>query len=207
MGETVFERGFFNLGRISGVPVRLHWTAPLGAWFFSGLSFDPAAILCFLGVVLVHELGHALMVKLSGARVVGIELTGYGGVCRWQGDPPVLARGRIAWGGVWAQLALAAVVAVFWELGGPGQSLRPLLVDRNLGMALFNLLPVPPLDGFEAWQLPFKWGRQVRARLTGRPADFEPLTAPPVEDFGDHQAQAKQIADALLAQARRDPEE
>ena len=36
-----------------------------------------------------------------------------------------------------------------------GNPLGRALIRMNIVMALFNLLPIPPLDGAEAWQLLF----------------------------------------------------
>lgn len=205
MGVTLF-----HLGR---VPVRLHWSVLLGLLVFSGFRFDPVGWLGVLGLILVHEAGHALVVKWAGGRATTIELTGFGGLCRWEGDVSPTGRAAIAWGGVWAQLVVLAVAVSLGALGVQPESvfgwrLLSIATASNVWMIAFNLLPVSPLDGAEAWRLPLLLGRRVRARLSGhRDVVHEP--AEPADDFA-HDApeadRARALASELLDAARR-PEE
>jgi Zn-dependent protease len=157
--------GYFRVGRVAGVDLRLHWSVPAGAVLFGGLSFEPVLWLAFLLVILVHELGHALLVKSLGFRVMGLELTGFGGHCRWRGSADTLAHAWIAWGGVLAQLALLlGTLAVRAVSGAPesqwGTSVAYAFINVNLWIIGLNLLPFPPLDGARAWGL----FRQLGAR-------------------------------------------
>jgi stage IV sporulation protein FB len=177
--------GAWSLGRIGGVAVRLHWSALLGAIFFSGFRFAPGAWLGFVAVILVHELGHALVVRVTGQHVFGVDVHGLGGECRWAGHATPLQRAAIAWGGVWAQLALFAVaLPVSWvvghHLGAFGADLLHALTWSSLSLAAINLLPIAPLDGAEAWKLP----RLLAARLRERRAASRkpPPPAAPVPD-------------------------
>lgn len=205
MGVTLF-----HLGR---VPVRLHWSVLLGLLVFSGFRFDPVGWLGVLGLILVHEAGHALVVKRAGGRATAIELTGFGGLCRWEGDVSPTGRAAIAWGGVWGQLVVLAVAVSLGALGVQPESafgwrLLSIATDSNVWMIAFNLLPVSPLDGAEAWRLPLLLGRRVRARLSGhRDVAHEP--AEPADDFAHDSPEAdraRALASELLDAARR-PEE
>lgn len=157
-GHAMLGDGYFRVGRVAGVDLRLHWSVPAGAILFGGLSFEPVLWLAFLFVILVHELGHALLVRSLGFRVLGLELTGFGGHCRWRGNADALAHGWIAWGGVLAQLGLLlgtlAARAVF---GAPesswGAAVTYAFINVNLWIIGVNLLPFPPLDGARAWGL------------------------------------------------------
>lgn len=63
---------------------------------------------------------------------------------------PRVGMGLVAAAGPLSNLILAAIVAVPIRLGLPPGSLRGLLftvIIVNIGIALFNLLPIPPLDG------------------------------------------------------------
>jgi stage IV sporulation protein FB len=172
----MFETGFLQIARIRGAPVRIHWSVALGALFFTGLRFEPAAWFAFLALVLVHELGHAVVVLRCGLRVVGIDVLAFGGVCRWSGDSTPLQRAVIAWGGVLAQLLLlGATWGVVLATGAPtsrfGMELVSVFTETNLWLAMINLLPIPPLDGATAWTLPRAWkarsprpSRMARAR-------------------------------------------
>jgi hypothetical protein len=117
-----FEHGYLKLGRWRGAPVRVHWSAPVGALLLGQLRFVPGFWLAFVGLILVHELGHALMVMLAGARVRAVNVTGLGGECRYDGEVTELRRALIAWGGVLAQLAVLVVVGSALLLFGAPRS-------------------------------------------------------------------------------------
>jgi len=162
--------GYLTLGRWRGAPVRAHWTLPIGAMLFGQGRFVPGFWLGFFMLVLVHEVGHALLVRRYGQRVVSIDVHGLGGACRWSGDPTAIDRARIAWGGVLAQAALLVgshlALAFF---GAPetafAAQLATAFTTTNLWLIGINLIPVPPLDGAEAWKLP---GLLARHRATGQ---------------------------------------
>src|SRR3712207_2838554 len=98
--------GYFRVGRLATVVLRLHWSVPVGALVFGSLRFEPVLWLAFLALILVHDLGHALLVRAVGFRITGVDLTGFGGQCRWRGKPDALEQALIAWGGVLAQTVL-----------------------------------------------------------------------------------------------------
>jgi stage IV sporulation protein FB len=142
-----------------GVPIRVHTSALVGAVLFGGFAFAPGAWIGFLLVVLVHELGHAAVVRFTGNHVQCIDVHVLGGECRWFGHPTPTERAAIAWGGVWAQLALFFVAlpiqhAVGDAWGRFGTDLLEALTWQSLILAAINLLPFVPFDGAEAWKLP-----------------------------------------------------
>jgi Zn-dependent protease len=65
---------------------------------------------------------------------------------------PRVGVGMVALAGPLSNLVVAAVVAIPLRLGLPLPGLLGLLVwtvvIANIGLAVFNLLPIPPLDGF-----------------------------------------------------------
>jgi Zn-dependent protease len=152
------QGGFLSLGRWRGVPLRVHVLTPLGALFFTRFRLEPGAWLGFFLVILLHEMGHALLVMGYRLRVSSIDLYPYGGVCRWSGSATEWERAVIAWGGVLAQAALFALtVSIVRVAGLPstifGRELVDVFLLTNLLLMTINLLPFPPLDGAEAWKL------------------------------------------------------
>jgi len=89
-------RGSVTIARIWGAPIRLHWSVVVGLVLVGGLQ--PGAWLGFLAVILAHEVGHAVLVRHFGQRVVGLSLHALGGECHWIGQPNRLQRALIALG-------------------------------------------------------------------------------------------------------------
>ena len=156
--KKMFVDGYWQIGRIRRIPIRVHWTAPLAAVIFGRLAFVPVFWLAYLGLILVHELGHAATVLLCRARVVGIDLDGAGGLCHWRGDPTSIQRALIAWGGVIGQF-IAGLFALALDLAfGPffneyASQVFNVFTRVSLFLAAYNLIPVRHLDGVEAWKI------------------------------------------------------
>jgi len=158
----VFGSGYLNLGRWRGAVIRLHWSILLGAVVFGGFRFDPVFLAGYVGLVLLHEIGHALVVWRYGHSVTIIEATGFGGTCHWSGNATPFEESAIAWGGVLAQAALLAGAYAWVAWGSPPASaaewtLIQLATSTNLWLIAVNLMPVPPLDGAKAWQIFANW--------------------------------------------------
>jgi Zn-dependent protease len=161
----MLESGYWKIAEVRGVPVRLHWSLPVGMLLLGGLS--PLFWVAFVALVLLHEAGHAFLVRRYGFRVLAIDITGFGGLCRWEGFASDHQRSVIAWGGVAAQALLLvvslAVVLVFgWPSSWVGRSLASVFIQSNLLVMAINLLPFRPFDGAEAWQLPRRWYERLR---------------------------------------------
>jgi Zn-dependent protease len=154
----VWSRGFLTVARIRGIPVRFHWTTPLCAFIAGRFDYVPGLWLGYLLLVLLHELGHAAAVRYHGHEVEGIDVHGLGGLCRWSGLATPIERATIAWGGVWAQMVIFAGAHIaLAALGRPESSFVAQLAHAatgvNLWLMAINLIPLPPLDGAEAWPL------------------------------------------------------
>lgn len=212
-----FQRGFVQVGRVAGVPVRLHWTAPLGALVLSGFHWAPVRWLVVLGLIVVHELGHAAVVKAVRARATAIEVTGFGGLCWWEGEVTPIGRAAIAWGGVAAQLLLLwaalAVEALGWKPASEAAwQVWSTLTFSNAWLIAINLLPFSPLDGGEAWSLPVLLGASLRQRVVRKAAPVGPAPLP-VEvrdeafEAGDRREEVSALVKSMLDGARRDEED
>lgn len=153
----MFSTGYYTIGRFKGAPIRIHWSAPLGALFFGGFAFRPGFWLGFFVVIILHELGHAVVVKAVRQHVAGIDVIALGGVCKWSGPVTSIQRALIAWGGVWAQMLLFAAAQITLFFWAPPTAffadLAVVLTTTNLWLMALNLLPFRPLDGAEAWPL------------------------------------------------------
>lgn len=153
----MLQGGSITVAHIRGVPIRVHWSTPLGAVLFTGFSINPLVWIGYFLVVLIHELGHAAAVWSNGYEVVGIEVNGLGGRCEWAGDPTAKQDAVIAAGGVAAQALLFLGTVILLAVTGPLpwflDGVAHVFVTINVWILLVNLLPIPPLDGSRAWTL------------------------------------------------------
>ena len=92
----------------------------------------------FLLAAAVHEFGHLTVLWLSGGTVQQLCLTGCGAVLRCSLPSSPFSRAAICLAGPAASFALTA-------LANPLGAYR--LAGASALLGLFNLLPVPPLDG------------------------------------------------------------
>jgi hypothetical protein len=173
----VFDTGYLTVGRLGKrygrAPIRLHWTLPVGMLVFTRFHFVPGAWAAFGGLVLLHELGHAFLVRRARMQVMSVDVHGFGGSCQWYGVPTPTWRAVIAWGGVLAQgMALLIALPIHLFVALPPIPFVVQFVDAlvwtNLTLIVLNLLPIPPLDGAQAWPLVGLWLRRRRTRRDER---------------------------------------
>jgi Zn-dependent protease len=183
-----------RFGRIAGIPVGASWSAlliaGLIAWSLAGSllpaevpGLAPAAYWLaglagaglFLGSLLAHEIGHALVARRAGLSVRGITLWLLGGVALLEDEPATPGDElRVALVGPAVSLALAVVFGLAAVAGSlaalPAAAVTVVawLAVANAALALFNLLPAAPLDGGRVlrgllWR---RHGSRVRASVT-----------------------------------------
>ena len=164
--------GTVTLGRIIGIPLRLHWSFPLlllyVVWQASqagitgvGLVWEAVFVLAIFGCVLLHECGHALAARAYGIRSLDIVLLPLGGVVRLERNPPT-PTGEIivALAGPAVNVILAGLIgAVFVVRAGLLQGAEvpdvglwtggfaARLAVVNIALLVFNLIPAYPMDG------------------------------------------------------------
>ena len=155
------ENPIFELRGPWGVPIQFGGSLMLLFLIFVPLSGSPeqmmigaALALMLIGSILLHELGHAWGSLIQGVRVKRIMIFGGGGFCergasatRYQ-DELIVAMGPIVNLVIWA----IASLAVPYVDGLAGWMLA-WLAQINLFLALFNLVPLMPLDGGKLFQL------------------------------------------------------
>lgn len=173
----------FRLARVAGIDIKLHatfvlilafgafvWGTPFG---LNGALFGVLLMALLFACVALHELGHALMARHLGIPVREILLLPIGGVAML-GRTPSKARDEllIAAAGPVVNVAIVALLlpalAALWAngalpagglapgVGEPGLATALLwLVQANIFLVLFNMIPAFPLDG----------GRILRAGL------------------------------------------
>jgi len=157
------EENYWQLGRWRRIPVSMHWTVLIAfAWlylFFWDLLATAIASVAFFALLVIHELGHVAVLRWRKIPVERITLYGVHGETShaWAGpDDQIL----VAWGGVFAQIAVL-LLAIGFSLLVPWSSspaaamvLGPVLLvftKLNVFVMIIALLPIGPFDGRAAW--------------------------------------------------------
>jgi Zn-dependent protease len=158
------RQGSIHLFRLAGVDVSLHWWWFLVAFYqlrggpgdYSSILWKVFEYLALFLIVLTHEFGHAMACRQVGGTANRIMLWPFGGVAYV--DPPQRP-GAMLWSiaaGPLVNVALApilyAAVQFSKSAGLPDASPDVYILLRhvffiNLGLLLFNILPIYPLDG------------------------------------------------------------
>lgn len=165
----------FTVARLFGIPLRIHalflvLVVPLLAASGAHAGEVATFLALLFASVLLHELGHSLVARAFGARILDITLWPLGGLSRMEGIPESPRKELvIALSGPAANAAaLLAVLPFGASVGarslGVGAPTLDLLATIQASLALFNLIPAFPMDG----------GRALRALLTPR---YGPLAA------------------------------
>ncbi|MEX0652831.1 MAG: M50 family metallopeptidase [Phycisphaeraceae bacterium] len=162
--------GSFRLFRAFGINVYLHWTWFLLAFvvYYLGVFADPlwslAIFITLFAIVLLHEFGHALACKSVGGKANRIVLWPLGGIAFVRPpERPGAMLWTIAAGPLVNVLLIPVTLAIFMAVAG-----NPLafgfntasdlerfvfaIASMNVGLLLFNLLPIYPLDGGQIFQ-------------------------------------------------------
>ncbi|MBR2283734.1 MAG: M50 family metallopeptidase [Ruminococcus sp.] len=110
-------------------------------------------ILCFYAVSVMHELGHAAAVYLSGGRITALELSGFGIMMESEQPGNTAAEAAVLLAGPFVNLAAAGISAISGHYGA--------FMQLSLTAGIYNLLPYPGLDG----------GSLAELFITGSPAE------------------------------------
>ena len=157
-------QGSFRLFRLAGIDLYLHWSWFLVAYYeisqragrYGSLTWNVLEYLGLFLIVLLHEFGHSLACRQVGGRADHIVLWPLGGVAYVQPPP---RPGATLWSTAAGPLVNVVLVPVFFLLGMLAQSsglaqtapdvfgLLRALTFINIGLLVFNLLPIYPLDG------------------------------------------------------------
>ncbi len=148
--------GSLKIGTAFGIPIRIHWTFLLLPYVLWLGGSEPATLLAWIvvvfGCVLLHELGHSLVAKGFGIRVLDISFWPLGGMARMSEIPESpRIEGLVAIAGPAVNLALAGLgllsATLTGVLGTAGVTLSLWFAGINLLQGTFNLLPAFPMDG------------------------------------------------------------
>ncbi|MGC9544542.1 site-2 protease family protein [Streptomyces sp. UG1] len=179
-------KGSVRMGRVLGVPLRIHWTVPVLVVLFGyslGSRTLPASVpdqssaaytvaglagaLLLVASLLAHEAAHAVTARKKGIEVQSITLWALGGMTAMGRPRRAGAAFLTAVSGPLVSLLVGAIgIGAGIGLDAVSDWAMPAAVLLWLGwvnvvLCVFNLLPAAPLDG----------GRVVQAAMWWRTGD------------------------------------
>ena len=115
--------------------------------FFCGL-FNYIFILGL--IIIVHELGHIIVIKLLKYEIINIEFLPFGGKVNISKNinSPIYHDTLISLAGLSLQLIFYLIISYIYNLGYINPNYYLIFKNYNWSIFLFNLLPIYPLDGF-----------------------------------------------------------
>jgi Zn-dependent protease len=161
---TPTHQGSIRLFRVAGIDLYLHWSWFLVAYYqislragrYTSLTWNVLEYVALFSIVLLHEFGHSLACRQVGGRADRIVLWPLGGVAYV--DPPQRP-GATLWSIAAGPLVNVALIPVLLlavrltQASGLAQTmpdafrLLRTVAFINVGILIFNLLPIYPLDG------------------------------------------------------------
>ena len=157
-------QGSIHLFKVAGIDLYLHWSWFVVALFeiqsrsgsYSSIAWNALEYLALFLIVLLHEFGHAMACRQVGGKANRILLWPFGGVAYV--NPPQRP-GATLWSIAAGPLVNVALLPLllglfaFARMHGWAQSSHDLylfvraIVAIDVGLLVFNMLPVYPLDG------------------------------------------------------------
>ena len=116
-----------------------------------------SAILCgvfkecliLFSIVLIHELGHIIMIKYFHYKIKEIEILPFGGITKIEKDlnSAINKEIIISISGIMMQLVLFIILSFLKNHNLINLNIYYLFLKYNFSILIFNLLPIIPLDG------------------------------------------------------------
>ena len=160
------------LFRIRGVAVFVHGSLPLVVIALSILAivksgFPLGAGLAYLFLIVIHELGHALVARTCGLKVHALTFFAFGGLCRNDAPKTYLSAFAVVSAGLAAQfLVLVAALAYMRAIDDPMMGFTNpvtlVFAYMNIFIIVLNLIPEKRpgaygTDGYLLWKVLSRW--------------------------------------------------
>jgi stage IV sporulation protein FB len=121
-------------------------------WIVIAISVATAHFLdlCLLiGIIFIHEMGHAVAASFFSWRIKKITLLPFGGVAEMEehGNRPLKEEAIVVLAGPLQHVWMVAVAYLLFSFSFISEGLFQLFFSYNVMVFIFNLFPVWPLDG------------------------------------------------------------
>lgn len=145
--------------------IRIHPTL----WLILGLSVLTAHFLqaiLLIGIVLIHELGHAIAASYYNWRIKSVTLLPFGGMLETDenGNRPLREEFIVTISGPLQHFWMVGAALILAKIEFITEETFSVFFFLNLGVLLFNLFPIWPLDG---GKLLFLYLSRIRPFLLG----------------------------------------
>jgi stage IV sporulation protein FB len=115
-------------------------------------------VLAYIAIIFVHEVGHAAIARRLGFDVTAIRIGLLHGRCEYEHPDSAWDASLVSWGGILAQLLIAALVFAIAGVvsGSLSDRFGPIVIFlgyMNIIIAAVNLTPRAPFDGYLAWRI------------------------------------------------------
>lgn len=108
-------------------------------------------IIVIYTILIIHELGHFIIMKLYKIKVYKINIYPYGGMIKSNILINTNSKKQmfISLGGILAQLLLLIIIRLLYNFNILNYYIYNLFIKYNLYIIIFNLIPIYPLDGYK----------------------------------------------------------
>src|SRR4051794_7603514 len=115
-----------------------------------------------LGIIFIHEMGHAVAASFFSWRIKKISLLPFGGVAEMDehGNRPLKEEAIVTIAGPLQHVWMMGLAYVLYQLSWVSPDLYGQFIEFNVMVLVFNLLPIWPLDG---GKLVYLWRSQNEA--------------------------------------------
>jgi Zn-dependent protease len=124
----------------------------------------------YFTIIAAHEYGHILIAHKKGYSVDGVLIHAFGGVCIIEYPDTELDHIIISWGGVIIQgfIALIAfLITFFWQNNNFFREyIYNVFFGLNTIIILFNIIPLPFLDGGSMWKIIGYWNKKMVCKIS-----------------------------------------
>lgn len=133
--------------------IKISWLWVLFLPFLSLVSFSRVYFDVLL-MLIFHELMHVFSASLLGIKVEQIMIYPFGMCAKFHGfglGKP-LQEGIVASMGICSHFFIGGILFLLFQINWISNPYYQYLSDVNIGLALFNFIPIYPLDGFRMLQ-------------------------------------------------------